>query len=407
MMAVHAHSDERSALLLAPSHAYQPARTRRARSFSDPELREVLVNPPAPGHTATHAPHLAPRPSSCTVHIVDYGRTGVVEHAPRHTYAGAPPRAGTVRWVCVEDAPSCELALLSRALGLDALHALGQARTSAPRMDVQDERRVVAVVEAPSCTAIRSPRSATAFTRVVLAADLGAGLVVSVHGGDVRGTTELRARVSRVLRADAREARTRAAVHVLCSAATLLIERYYAPLSTAGDMLDDVESELLQDAAHWDAGTSPDLTGDVVRDIAGAKRTMLAMRRRLWPLRRGLSRLALVPLHTSDADSRLAVRTLLDHVVHVLDILDVQRDTAHSLLDIHLGAQNNRIQLIMKRISVVTTIFVPLTFLTGLEGTNFRNMPELDGKYSYLTFLCVICATVVFMVSWFRKRGWL
>lgn len=64
-------------------------------------------------------------------------------------------------------------------------------------------------------------------------------------------------------------------------------------------------------------------------------------------------------------------------------------------------------QEVMQKIAVVTTIFVPLTFLTGLEGMNFTFMPELGGKYSYFFFLCFILSIVFLMIIWFRKRGWL
>lgn len=394
-MAVHdcIRVDERSALLAgrvcAPLHecAVEVVDVQRlnanSRSLSDPALRRVI---------ASQEPiTCSPRPP-CRVYIADKRPGGdVLEHPVVSSYARAPTRGHAfelgVRWVVAENPGQPELAMLSAELGLDARHALGTMIFSrAPCVDVQDGRRVVTVIEAPR---------GDEYARTLLAADGGSGFAVVIVDAD---GWELRSLVSGALRTRG----SPAAIDVLCAAAGALLERYFAPLGAAADSLDETESVVLRDTE----GASDSV--DVIREITCAKRSMLDMRRRLWPLRRGLTRLTLqLQLHPVRGADAIAVRTLSDHVANVLDLLEVQRDAARSLLDIHLGAQNNRIQLIMKRIAVVTTIFVPLTFLTGLEGTNFHYMPELDGKYSYPVFLGVIALLVVMMVIWFRRRRWL
>ncbi len=278
-----------------------------------------------------------------------------------------------------------------------------------PRVEVYDETRIVVAVEAPihgsapyeSHSFMDAGHDTNAeFVPVVLLADCQRNILVIVQTGDSHGSAALHARLATVLRGNIDDVRRHGVVHLLCVTVTVLVDRFY-PLLECSDVLDEVEAILLSDG---EIGPQK----DVVRVIAQTKRSMLNVRRRLWPFRRCLARLSLVPLNGAEvASDRFYTRALLDHVVHLLDVLDMQRESAHALLDIYLNAQNNRMQEIMQKIAVVTTIFVPLSFLTGVEGMNFSYMPELNSKLSYPLFLVLVAAIVISMTVWFRRRGWL
>lgn len=91
----------------------------------------------------------------------------------------------------------------------------------------------------------------------------------------------------------------------------------------------------------------------------------------------------------------------------VVDLVEGYREAGHALLELHLAGRNNRMQEVMQTLAVVTTIFVPLTFLAGIEGMNFQNQPELRGKWSYGAFWVVVAIVVVAQILFFRRRGWI
>ena len=415
-------SNENVPLLRATSFDLRTYTARRARSFSDAEFRRIVISststPPRPPRLPPARVQIEPPipppppPPRCRVSIIDYSAEKCVEHGPIASYARAPKLMSSFsRLIHVERADQYELAALADLIPMPELSTLQSTNELVPRVEVYDETRIVVAVDAPLHGAAPYEASSmmdnvnetnlnTEFVPVVLMADCRRNILVIVHTGDPQGTTELRTRLATVLARNIDDVRRHGVVHLLCVTVTVLVDRFY-PLLECGDVLDEVESVLLGDG---ELGAQK----DVVRVIAQTKRAMLNVRRRLWPFRRCLARLSLVPLNGAEAASdRFYTRALLDHVVHLLDVLDMQRESAHALLDIYLNAQNNRMQEIMQKIAVVTTIFVPLSFLTSVEGMNFSYMPELNSKLSYPLFLLVVAAIVITMTVWFRRRGWL
>ena len=101
------------------------------------------------------------------------------------------------------------------------------------------------------------------------------------------------------------------------------------------------------------------------------------------------------------------LRDVNDHVVQLLDLLENYREMSSSLMDLHLSMVNHRLNEVMKLLTVISTIFIPLTFLVGVYGMNFKFMPELQQWWGYPACWLVMIATAALMLRWFRKRRWL
>jgi magnesium transporter len=101
------------------------------------------------------------------------------------------------------------------------------------------------------------------------------------------------------------------------------------------------------------------------------------------------------------------LRDVYDHVIQVIDIIEVSRDMLSGMLDIYLSSMSNRLNEVMKFLTVIATIFMPLSFLASMWGMNFKNMPELELRWGYPIALCIMASIAVSMIVWFRKKRWL
>lgn len=144
----------------------------------------------------------------------------------------------------------------------------------------------------------------------------------------------------------------------------------------------------------------------ILRQIHSLKRQMAQLRRLVWPLRDVMHQLAQYETVLIDAETRLYVRDIQDHVIHVLEALDFLRDQIAGLLDMYMSGQSNRLNEQMRFLTVITTIFMPLTFIAGVYGMNFDFMPELRWKWGYFAVLGGMVTLAGSMAWWFRRNRW-
>ncbi len=175
----------------------------------------------------------------------------------------------------------------------------------------------------------------------------------------------------------------------------VVVDNYFVLLEGIGEEIDSVEEELI---------SRP--TPRTLLKINSLKKEMLYVRKSLWPLRevinlldRGESDLI------SDAVDRY-LKDVYDHMVQVLDTVETYRDMLSGLLDIYLSSVSNKINEVMKVLTIIATIFIPLTFIVGVYGMNFRNMPELDLSWGYGAVWLVMLSIAAAMVMYFRRRKW-
>ena len=144
-----------------------------------------------------------------------------------------------------------------------------------------------------------------------------------------------------------------------------------------------------------------------INDIHQLKRDLLVMRQELWPLREVVSTLQREPHECVSDMTRVYLRDLYDHVIQIIEIIETYREMTSDLTETYMSSVSNRMNEIMKVLTMIGTIFIPLTFLAGVYGMNFRHFPEIGQKWAYPAFwsVCVIIAGIMFIL--FRRRKWL
>jgi magnesium transporter len=184
--------------------------------------------------------------------------------------------------------------------------------------------------------------------------------------------------------------------YLLYSLVDAVVDNYFSVLEFMGEKLEQIEDRLL-------AAPSP----DTLRDLHALKREMLSVRRATWPLREVLSGLERGDSTLIAASTRLYMRDVYDHVVQVIDTLETLRETVAEMLDVYLSSMSNRMTGVMKVLTIITTIFMPLSFIASVYGMNFRHMPGLDSRWGYPLVLSLMAAIGLLMIVLFRRKRWL
>jgi magnesium transporter len=175
-----------------------------------------------------------------------------------------------------------------------------------------------------------------------------------------------------------------------------IVDEAFPILELFGDRLEDLEDRVLQ-------RPSP----DTIQEIHQIKRELLLVRRALWPMREVLHKMQREPHECFSEVTRTYIRDVYDHAVQAIDIVETYREVATGLTETYMTAMSNRMNEIMKVLTIIGTIFIPLTFFAGVYGMNFEHLPEFKWRYSYPVFWIVCLATAGAMLAWFRRRGWL
>jgi magnesium transporter len=163
----------------------------------------------------------------------------------------------------------------------------------------------------------------------------------------------------------------------------------------------DEEIEVLEDAVLGHPHPS------VLERILDLKHRIMSLRRIIGPQREVMNRLSRDDFPQITKQSRIYFRDIYDHLVRIQDMTESIRDLISGSLDIYLSATSNRLNEVMKALTIVSTIFLPLSFVAGVYGMNFQFMPELNWKYGYLMVWGVFILIVAGMLWFFKKRGWI
>ncbi len=175
-----------------------------------------------------------------------------------------------------------------------------------------------------------------------------------------------------------------------------VVDSYFLVLESLGDRLDDLEDRIM-----------PDPEPDVISEIHSMKRAVLFMRRTVWPLREEISSLEKSGSELVANETSVFLRNLYDHTVQVMDTIETYRDVVSGMQDVYYSCISTRMNEVMKVLTVIATIFIPLTFITGVYGMNFRNMPELFWEPGYFVALGVMLLIALSMLLFFKKKKWI
>jgi magnesium transporter len=175
-----------------------------------------------------------------------------------------------------------------------------------------------------------------------------------------------------------------------------IIDQYFVLLEQIGDRIEEIEDVLV-------ANPRP----ETLQTLHTLKREMIVLRKSIWPLREVITRLERWETPLIQQATTIYLRDVYDHTIQVIDAIETYRDMLSGMLDIYLSSVSNRMNEVMKVLTIIATIFIPLTFIVGIYGMNF-NMPELQWPWAYpYVFYVVLLAIILLMITYFRRKKWL
>ena len=176
----------------------------------------------------------------------------------------------------------------------------------------------------------------------------------------------------------------------------IIVDHYFAILEKLSEKIEELEEKLV---------TNP--TTPILQKIQNLKREMIFLRKWVWPLREVISSLERGESSWIQEGTRFYLRDVYDHTIQVMDTVETFREVLSGMMDIYLSSINNRMNAVMKVLTIIATIFMPLTFLAGVYGMNFKHMPELEWQWGYPLLWVFMILIAVFMLISFRKKKWL
>jgi magnesium transporter len=184
--------------------------------------------------------------------------------------------------------------------------------------------------------------------------------------------------------------------YLACRIIDITVDNYFDVVEEFGEQIEEAEETLL---------ASPDKKA--LQDVHSIKKEMMHLRRHVWPVREIISELGKRDSPLIKAQTAAYFRDVYDRIFEIMDLIETTREMVSGLLDIYLSSMSNRTNDIMKVLTVVATIFIPLTFVVGLYGMNFDYMPELRQPWGYPAILSFMLLVAMGMLAYFHKKKWI
>jgi len=219
------------------------------------------------------------------------------------------------------------------------------------------------------------------------------GLVISfqeIHGGDAFDMIRSRIRQGKG------RVRKMGADYLAYALLDAVVDCYFNILEKFGDRIELLEEELMEEPSK-----------QTLKQLHHMKREMIFLRKAVWPMRELINNLERSETELIKPSTDIYLRDLHDHSVRVIDTVETFRDLLSGMMDIYLSSVSNRMNEVMKVLTIITTIFVPVTFIVGVYGMNFDNMPELHSTWGYPLTWLVIITTIVSLLVYFRRKKWM
>jgi magnesium transporter len=330
------------------------------------------------------------RPTS--LHLVAYDGDRMVDHRTRDVAELEERVKGFANvWIDVE------------GLGdLDALRAIGERYGLHP-LSLEDivqtaQRPKVEIYDGYLFVVLRLPRLEEGVATEQVAIVLGEGFVITFGERPSEGFDAVRRRLTH----SHSRMRARGGDYLVYALIDALIDSYFPIMERYGELIDELEEEVVERS-----------TAGLVSRVHGIRRAVMELRRAIWPLREVLNTLTREGTPYIEPDTRVFLRDCSDHVSQLLDMIEIDREVTSTLFDLHLSSLSTRMNEIMKVLTIIATIFIPLGFVAGLYGMNFDpsvspyNMPELHWRYGYPYALLVMASIAFGMLGYFWAKGWI
>ncbi len=339
--------------------------------------REIGASP-----TAIFVP-LAARPTVVRTRIYDEAGFEAVEGFAR----SAP--AGKRRWIDICGlADTDTIVAIARALGLGDLAIAEMFHT--------DQRPHAEVLGDLVQSFLRLPASLLPFRSEQVMLVLGPDFVLSLREAEGPAFAPV------LRRLEAGSGRIRSAPgYLFFSLTDAVLDQWFPMLEAYGDRMETLEEQILADPEDG-----------LVTEVHRLKRDLLEMRRAIWPLREAIGVMLREDTPGIEDWMRPFFRDCSDHAFQALDMVEVYREVAQGLVDLHLSSLSNRMNEIMKVLAIISTIFIPMTFIAGVYGMNFDrsspwNLPELGWRFGYAWALALMAGSAGVMIYVFHRLGWI
>lgn len=203
------------------------------------------------------------------------------------------------------------------------------------------------------------------------------------------------------LRQGRKRIRGMAADYLVYALLDVIVDKYFPTLEGIGEALEELETEIV---------SNPNPA--CIEQLHGLKHTLLSLRRAVWPTRDMLTMLIRDESPYVAESTDVYLRDVHDHTFQLVDIIETYREIASDLMDVYLSSQSTKLNEVMKMLTIIATVFLPITFVAGVYGMNFDrsspwNMPELGWRFGYLFALGLMTALVAGMVYYFWRKGWM
>lgn len=175
-----------------------------------------------------------------------------------------------------------------------------------------------------------------------------------------------------------------------------IVDHYFLTLEKIDDRIERFENLIVDNPDHR-----------VLKGIQNLKKQVSHLRKAIWPTREVVSKFIRIESSLVKESTKIYLQDVYDHVIQAIDSIESFRDVASGMVEIYISNINSKMNEIMKVLTVVATIFVPLTFISSLYGMNFKHMPELEWKWGYYLVLGIMAISSFFMWRFFRRKGWI
>ena len=175
-----------------------------------------------------------------------------------------------------------------------------------------------------------------------------------------------------------------------------IVDNYFAVTEKISEKIEGIEETLLSDPSN-----------ETIHGIHHLKLAILHLKKYIWPLREIINALAKGESPLIRESTLIYLRDVYDHIIHAIDTIETTRDMISGMLDIYLSSVSNRMNQVMKVLTVIATIFIPLTFIAGVYGMNFKYMPELDWPWGYPMIMGFMAAAAGVMLLLFKRKNWM
>ncbi|MTI20342.1 magnesium/cobalt transporter CorA [Fulvivirga sp. RKSG066] len=175
-----------------------------------------------------------------------------------------------------------------------------------------------------------------------------------------------------------------------------IVDSYYLIIENLGERIEDLEDEVYLDP-----------TNDTLKKIQALKKELIFLRKSVYPLREAISKISKDEYDFVNKETVRFFSDVYDHTIHIIETFETYRDLTTGLMDMYMTSISNKMNEVMKVLTIIATIFIPLTFIAGIYGMNFQYMPELTWKYGYFYALGAMGIIFIGMLFYFKKKKWL